>query len=74
MTEDPEELQLPVEEYVEESIQETPVTPVETPAVPAEKPVTESAPVNSTTPTTAPVAPATSKPAPIIETDDEILE
>jgi hypothetical protein len=72
VTEDPEEL--PVEEYVEESIQETPVTPVETPAVPAEKPVTESAPVNSTTPTTAPVAPATSKPAPIIETDDEILE
>ena len=72
VTEDPEEL--PAEEYVEESIQESPVTPVESPVVPVEKSVTESAPVNSPTPTTTPAAPATSKPAPIVETDDEILE
>ena len=72
VTEDPEEL--PAEEYVEESIQESPVTPVESPVEPAEKPVTETAPVNSPTPTTTPAASATSKPAPIVETDDEILE
>ena len=72
VTEDPEEY--PAEEYVEESIQETPVVPEAAPVVPADKPVTETAPVNSPTPTTAPAAPATSKPVPIVETDDEILE
>ena len=72
VTEDPEEY--PAEEYVEESIQETPVVPEAAPVVPADKPVTETAPVNSPTPTTAPAAPATSNPVPIVETDDEILE
>ena len=70
VTEDPEEV--PAEEYIEESIQETPVAPV----VPAEQTAKESAPVNSVAPSATPAAPATptANPAPIVETDDEILE
>ena len=70
VTEDPEEV--PAEEYIEESIQETPVAPV----VPAEQTAKESASVNSVAPSATPAAPATptANPAPIVETDDEILE
>ncbi len=70
VTEDPEEV--PAEEYFEESIQETPVAPV----VPAEQTAKEAAPVNSVAPSATPAAPATptANPAPIVETDDEILE
>jgi len=70
VTEDPEEV--PAEEYIEESIQETPAAPV----VPAAQTANEAAPVNSVAPSATPAAPATpsANPAPIVETDDEILE
>jgi hypothetical protein len=66
------EEELPTEEFVEESVQETPVAPVvptvneapeKEPAPAVETPKVEMAPA-------VPTAPAT----PIIETDDEILE
>jgi hypothetical protein len=64
VTEEPE--YLPAEEYVEESIQETPVPVEQTPKAP----VNQSVPAPEKPAVTAPTAPAT----PIVETDDEILE
>ena len=64
VTEEPE--YLPAEEYVEESIQETPVSVEQTPKAP----VNQSVPAPEKPAVTAPTAPAT----PIVETDDEILE
>jgi len=80
VTEEPED-ELPVENYVEEQVQETPVAPVpqvETVvpvAVPETVPANTVAPESSVAPTTptepkAPAVPST----PIVETDDEILE
>jgi hypothetical protein len=64
VTEEPE--YLPAEEYVEESIQETPAPVEQTPKAP----VNQSVPAPEKPAVTAPTAPAT----PIVETDDEILE
>ena len=80
VTEEPEEL--PIEDSVGETAQEAPATT--TPAVQSERTVESAAPVNpavnvestDAATTTAPVSkPSTNAtPAPIVETDDEILE
>ena len=80
VTEEPEEL--PIEDSVGETAQEAPATAA--PAVQSERTVESAAPVNpavnvestDSATTTAPVSkPSTNAtPAPIVETDDEILE